>query len=89
MFMFSICIVFRAVIQFVQDSTEPSWRGYVYGCTMFISSVVQSFFLHQYFYKATLIGMRLRSTICAVVYNKVNLLYASVCFSVCIFAPAF
>lgn len=61
----------REVIQYVKDPTQPAWRGYMYGLLMFLTAVVQLLFLHQYFYKTALVGMRLRSTICASVYNKV------------------
>ncbi|XP_067934005.1 multidrug resistance-associated protein 1-like [Watersipora subatra] len=60
----------KLIIQFVEDKSQPGWKGYVYGSLMFVAAITQSFFLHQYFYKATVIGMRLRSTICASVYNK-------------------
>ncbi|XP_067934007.1 multidrug resistance-associated protein 1-like isoform X2 [Watersipora subatra] len=63
-------LLLKSVIQFVSDSDEADWKGYMYGIVMFAASIAQSFFLHHYFYRATLIGMRLRSTVCASVYNK-------------------
>lgn len=62
----------RAVIQFVNNQAEPDWRGYAYAVIMLAFAILQSAILHQYFLKAMLVGMRLRSTICSSVYNKVS-----------------
>ena len=67
---FILC--YRALIRFVKDPEEPAWRGYFYAAVMFLFFLLQTAVLHQYSVKAMLIGMRLRSTICASVYNKVS-----------------
>ena len=64
-------LCYRALIRFVKDPEEPAWRGYFYAAVMFLFFLLQTAVLHQYSVKAMLIGMRLRSTICASVYNKV------------------
>ncbi|KAF6030485.1 ABCC1 [Bugula neritina] len=63
-------IILRLILKFVKDSSQPSWRGYVYGCLMFLVSLLQLASLGHYFQHANTIGMRLRATICASVYNK-------------------
>ena len=47
------------------------WKGYVYSGSMFVAAVIQSLTLHQYFHLMTTIGMRLRSAIIGLVYEKV------------------
>ena len=59
------------MIQFVKNPKEPDWRGYIYAVVMFAFAMLQTAVLHQYFLRAMVVGMRLRSTICAAVYNKV------------------
>ena len=66
-----VILCYRALIRFVKDPEEPAWRGYFYAAVMFLFFLLQTAVLHQYSVKAMLIGMRLRSTICASVYNKV------------------
>lgn len=65
------CHGFRAIIQYVKDPEQPYWQGYVYAFVILVVSQLQTAVLNQYFLKAMLIGMRLRSTMCASVYNKV------------------
>ena len=47
------------------------WKGYAYAGGMFITAVIQSLALHQYFHKMTTIGMRMRTGIIGLVYEKV------------------
>ena len=62
------------MIGFTKDESEPEWRGYVYAVILFLTAVVQSLFLHQYFHRCFTIGMRMRTAIIAAVYNKVVIL---------------
>ncbi|CAG5119557.1 unnamed protein product, partial [Candidula unifasciata] len=59
----------RFLIQFT-SSDEYTWRGYFYSSLLLIVALLQSILLHQYFHCTFLLGMRLRSTIIAVVYRK-------------------
>ena len=59
------------MINFTKDGSEPGWRGYLYAVLLFLTAVVQSLFLHQYFHRCYTIGMRIRTVIIAAVYNKV------------------
>ena len=65
-------IVHRLMIQFTKDETQPDWHGYVYTALLFVTALVQSLFLHQYFHRAFVVGMRVRTAVIAAVYNKVR-----------------
>ena len=63
----------RLMIQFTQNETQPDWHGYFYTVLFFLTALIQSLFLHQYFHRAFIIGMRIRTAVIAAVYNKVHL----------------
>ena len=48
------------------------WKGYAYAGSMFLIAVMQSLSLHQYFHIMMQIGMRIRTGIIGLVYEKVN-----------------
>ena len=60
------------MIQFTKDETQPNWHGYFYTVLFFLTALVQSLFLHQYFHRAFVVGMRIRTAVIAAVYNKVR-----------------
>ena len=64
------------MIQFTADKSEPDWKGYFYAVLLFITAIIQSLFLHQYFHRCFTLGMRLRSAIVASVYKKVCVSYS-------------
>ena len=64
-------LIYRLMIQFTQNETQPDWHGYFYTVLFFLTALVQSLFLHQYFHRAFIIGMRIRTAVIAAVYNKV------------------
>ena len=47
------------------------WKGYAYAGSMFLIAVMQSLSLHQYFHIMMQIGMRIRTGIIGLVYEKV------------------
>ena len=61
----------RLMIGFTKDQTQPDWYGYFYAILLFLAAVVQSLFLHQYFHRCFIVGMRIRTAIIAAVYKKV------------------
>ncbi len=65
------------MINFTSDPEEASWHGYLYAVLLFLTAVVQSLFLHQYFHRCYTLGMRIRSAIIAAVYDKVSLMYCT------------
>ena len=64
----------RMLIEYVEDDhdTAGRWKGYVYAGSMLVAAIIQSIFLHQYFHTMFTIGMRLRSAIIGLVYEKVS-----------------
>ena len=64
----------RMLIEYVEDKHDPSgrWKGYIYAGSMFVAAVIQSIFLHQYFHTMFTVGMRMRSAIIGLVYEKVS-----------------
>ena len=64
----------RWLIAFTEDATEPDWKGYLYASILFVTAVIQSLFLHQYFHRCFTLGMRMRSAIVAAVYKKVHII---------------
>ncbi|EDV19525.1 uncharacterized protein TRIADDRAFT_51152 [Trichoplax adhaerens] len=70
------CLVFvspqllRELIRFTANKDEPVWSGYLWAALMFLSAIVQSLILHQYFHRCFVTGMRLRTAIISIVYRK-------------------
>lgn len=62
----------KLMINFTQDMSEPDWKGYFYAVLLFLAAVIQSLFLHQYFHRCFIIGMRIRTAVIAAVYRKVG-----------------
>lgn len=70
------CCNFRLLIGYTEDKDDmfgewKEWKGYAYAGGMFITAVIQSLALHQYFHKMMTIGMRMRTGIIGLVYEKV------------------
>ena len=61
----------RLLITFTEDTNEPEWKGYLYAALLFVTAIIQSLFLHQYFHRCFRLGLRMRSVIIAAVYTKV------------------
>ena len=62
----------RLIIQYIEGrGPQDTWRGYILALGLFIVATVQSMFLHQYFDKAVIVGLRARSAILGIVYRKV------------------
>ena len=64
----------RLLISFVQSyqtpAPQPPVRGVAIALAMFAVSVSQTMFLHQYFQRAFECGMRIRSSLTAMIYGK-------------------
>ncbi|RLV89993.1 Metal resistance protein YCF1 [Spathaspora sp. JA1] len=68
----------RLLIKFVNDYSEsvkqgnpiPLTRGFLIALSMFVVSVVQTACLHQYFERAFELGMKIKSSLSASIYNK-------------------
>lgn len=68
---------FRLLIGYIEDKDDmfgewKEWKGYAYAGGMFVTAIIQSLALHQYFHKMMTIGMRIRTGIIGLVYEKVT-----------------
>ena len=48
------------------------WKGYIFAVAMFLTAIVQSFPLQYYFHHSYLLGMKLKTAILGLVYEKVK-----------------
>ena len=62
------------LIEYIDDKNDTSgvWKGYVYAASMLVAAILQSIVLHQYFHTMFTLGMRMRSAITGLVYEKVR-----------------
>ncbi|ORZ19904.1 multi drug resistance-associated protein MRP [Absidia repens] len=62
------------VSSYATDSPEPTYRGILIAVGMFVTAVSQTMFLHQYFHRCFMTGMRLRAALVTAIYRKTLLL---------------
>ncbi|XP_065055747.1 multidrug resistance-associated protein 1-like [Rhopilema esculentum] len=61
----------RLIIQYVEGrGPQDEWRGYILALGLFLVATLQSMFLQQYFDKAVITGLRVRSAFLGIVYRK-------------------
>ncbi|CAM2117942.1 unnamed protein product [Caretta caretta] len=60
----------KLLISFVADPTAYAWQGYLYALLLFVTTLVQSICLQQYFQLCFLLGMSVRTALMAAVYKK-------------------
>ncbi|CCD69453.1 ABC-type glutathione-S-conjugate transporter [Caenorhabditis elegans] len=60
----------RQLISFIEDKNQPMWIGVSIALLMFLSSLLQSMILHQYFHEMFRLGMNIRSVLTSAVYTK-------------------
>jgi ATP-binding cassette, subfamily C (CFTR/MRP), member 1 len=58
------------VTSYASDEPEPAYFGIVIAISMFLTTVCQTMFLHQYFQRCFMTGMRLRSALVTAIYQK-------------------
>ena len=66
---------YRELIAFVEEKNGvvmEEWKGYVFASMFFLTAVVNSFFLHQLHHIGMTLGMRIKASLVAAVYKKVN-----------------
>ncbi|XP_038181480.1 ATP-binding cassette sub-family C member 3 isoform X2 [Arvicola amphibius] len=66
------------LIRFISDPTAPSWWGFLLAGLMFMSSMMQTLILHQYYHNIFVMALRLRTAIIGVVYRKALVITNSV-----------
>ncbi|TMW62698.1 hypothetical protein Poli38472_005316 [Pythium oligandrum] len=70
-------IVIKQIIAYLSDPDAPLSEGLTYAGIIFVSGVIQSFSLRQYFFYCFETGMQLRSAIVTAVFKKSLVLSAS------------
>ncbi|XP_063601958.1 ATP-binding cassette sub-family C member 3-like [Penaeus indicus] len=62
--------VLSLVITFMADEKQPPWHGYLYAVSLFLSCIVSTLLRNKFYFKITVISVRIRSVIMSVVYRK-------------------
>jgi ATP-binding cassette subfamily C (CFTR/MRP) protein 3 len=60
------------LIRFISNPEAPTWWGFLLAGLMFLSSMMQTLILHQYFHCIFVSALRLRTAIMGVLYRKVS-----------------
>lgn len=60
------------MISFVSDPNAYLWHGYLYAVLLFLTALVQSICLQQYFQLCFELGMLVRTALMAAIYKKVS-----------------
>ncbi|XP_075035856.1 multidrug resistance-associated protein 1-like isoform X1 [Mixophyes fleayi] len=68
--MFSGPEILKLLIKFVGDKDAPNWQGYLYTALLFLCACLQTLILHKYFHICFVTGMRLKTAIIGLVYQK-------------------
>ncbi|XP_052614436.1 ATP-binding cassette sub-family C member 3 isoform X1 [Peromyscus californicus insignis] len=66
------------LIRFISDPTAPTWWGFLLAGLMFMSSMMQTLILHQYYHCIFVMALRIRTAIIGVVYRKALVITNSV-----------
>ncbi|CAI5745907.1 unnamed protein product [Peronospora destructor] len=70
-------MLIKEIIAYLQNPEAQLGEGLVYAAIVFVSGVLQSFLLRNYFFNCFEAGMRVRSAVCTAVYNKSLVLSAA------------
>lgn len=58
------------VTSYNSDEPQPAYRGVFIAVAMFFTAICQTMFLHQYFQRCFMTGMRLRAALVTSIYQK-------------------
>ena len=61
---------FRLLIGFVDDPSQPAWKGYFYATLMLLGACMQTLMLNIYLHMCFRMGMHVRGSVVAIVYRK-------------------
>ncbi|XP_069836112.1 ATP-binding cassette sub-family C member 2-like [Dendropsophus ebraccatus] len=62
--------ILKLMVSFTSNPEEYQWKGFFYAILLFITAVIQSLCLQQYFQGCFVLGMRVRTVLTAAVYKK-------------------
>ncbi|XP_075279640.1 ATP-binding cassette sub-family C member 2 [Opisthocomus hoazin] len=60
----------KLLIAFVSDEESFAWQGYLYAILLFLTALIQSLCLQQYFTLCFLLGINTRASLIAAIYKK-------------------
>uniref|UniRef100_A0A8C6JAL6 Canalicular multispecific organic anion transporter 1 n=1 Tax=Melopsittacus undulatus TaxID=13146 RepID=A0A8C6JAL6_MELUD len=60
----------KLLIAFVSDEESFTWQGYMYAILLFLSALIQSLCLQQYFSLCFQLGIQVRASLIAAIYKK-------------------
>ncbi|KAI7889943.1 multi drug resistance-associated protein MRP [Mucor mucedo] len=63
-------ILMKWVTSYNSDEPQPAYRGVFIAVAMFFTAICQTMFLHQYFQRCFMTGMRLRAALVTSIYQK-------------------
>lgn len=63
----------RLLIAFVSDAEAFAWEGYLYSVLLFLTAILQSLCLQQYFNLCFQLGTNVRASLIAAIYKKVGM----------------
>lgn len=58
------------VTSYNSEEPQPAYRGVMIAVGMFLTAICQTMFLHQYFQRCFMTGMRLRAALVTSIYQK-------------------
>ncbi|XP_045474208.1 multidrug resistance-associated protein 1 isoform X6 [Harmonia axyridis] len=61
--------ILSLLINFAKNKEEP-WKGFFYTALLFITAVIQTMILSQYFNRMFLVGIRIRTALVSTIYRK-------------------
>ena len=67
----------RALIDFTEDKMQPVWKGFVYSACFVVVIIVQAMLYHTTLYILLEVGIRIRATLIAAIFEKVR--YGLIC----------
>ncbi|XP_068114091.1 ATP-binding cassette sub-family C member 2 [Hyperolius riggenbachi] len=62
--------ILKLMVSFTSNPNEYQWKGFLYAVLLFVTALIQSLCLQQYFQGCFILGMRVRTVLTAAVYKK-------------------
>ena len=63
-------VILKWMITFLKDDNAPNWQGYSYAILIYITALITTSALHQYFHRVFRVGMLIRSALIGLIYEK-------------------
>ncbi|XP_044734303.1 multidrug resistance-associated protein 1 isoform X4 [Chrysoperla carnea] len=60
----------KVLIKFIEDPSEPLWKGYFFSILMLLTAMLQTLILSQYFHRMFIVGLRIRTALISAIFRK-------------------